>query len=51
MSSDGVHFNEDGHVVVAREILKAWGVTSRDDLPDACCDLCSSGSKCCTTPG
>ncbi len=39
MSGDGVHFNPQGHIVVAREILKAWGVTPREDLPDGLLQL------------
>lgn len=26
MSGDGVHFNRDGHRVIAEEILRAWGI-------------------------
>jgi len=34
MSSDGVHFNQQGHRILARQILSAWGFTEPRSFDD-----------------
>ncbi|MFN9718024.1 MAG: SGNH/GDSL hydrolase family protein [Planctomycetota bacterium] len=34
LAGDGVHFNAEGHMILSEVILRAWGVSPKENVPD-----------------